>query len=721
MARDPRVESLYDAFQLFKDRCFLSDYSLLWPDKSIWTVENLNELIKLFIKEAIFGSNLSFDEKFDQQLQGAPTELWALVADLYYIYCLPSSYIKFETKFRYIQESARKAAYRVPPLENPVWEPLKHGFSRTSLKYHYKYAQFWLIIYLALKVKKSDNPAEIFSNHELFRDTLDGILEEIPNPADRAVDMRHALLHLAFPEQYERIISTRDKELIVQTYQDRVSGETSEDLDQAILQIRESMEAEYETDGDVIFDFYDNLKSEWRPAKESSEETPVERPEVSLQPLRDKDVARVQEIFKHTKNAVLYGPPGTGKTYIAQKVVETMIALQLQRGPSDAVNLQHTIEDLTFYEVLALSMYSAGSHKAFSVSEIEQQRVVQAKLAFSQVKHPKNSIWAYLQSHTAPESETVKTAKRFAPYLFDKDQSSCWVLTESGREYIVENLAEPLERLQGKQEKQTKFEDFIEWVTFHQSFAYEDFVEGLRPVTSDEDPSLISYEIVPGAFRRICTRAANDGDNLYFLVIDEINRGNIAKVFGELITLLEDDKRASLKVRLPYSGDLFTVPSNLHIIGTMNTADRSIALLDIALRRRFAFAEIMPRPDLLAGIAVEAEGTSVRLDAILRKLNDEITQHIDRDHQIGHSYFLQIAGEDPENRLERLDFVWNYQILPLLEEYFYGQRDRLADVLANFTTPIEIETEGQEVQNLAFGRVFGDDLVYALSKWVGSN
>ena len=532
------------------------------------------------------------------------------------------------------------------------------------------------------------------------------------------IDMRHALLHLAFPEQYERIISTRDKELIAQTYQDRVTGEASEDLDLALRQIRESMETQYKTGDETIFDFYDNLKSEWRPAKEASDDTPADRPEA---PHRDKDTASVQEIFKHTRNVILYGPPGTGKTYIAQKVAEAMIAPQLHQAPSEAIHLQHAIEGLTFYDVLALSMYTSGSRKAFSVPEIEQQRIVQAKLRISQVKHPKNSIWSYLQAHTDPESETVKTTKRFVPYLFDKDQSSCWVLTESGREYVVENLAEPLERVQGKQEKQTKLEDFVEWVTFHQSFAYEDFVEGLRPVTSEEDPSVVSYEIVPGAFRRICTRAANDNKNLYFLVIDEINRGNIAKILGELITLLEDDKRAMLKVRLPYSGDLLTVPSNLYIIGTMNTADRSIALLDVALRRRFAFAEIMPRPDLLAGVHVEAEGASVELDAVLRKLNAEIAHHIDRDHQIGHSYFLQIASLDPKNRLERLDFAWNYQILPLLEEYFYGQRDQLADVLANFTTPIEIETEGQDVQNLALGSVFGDDLVYALSKWVGQN
>jgi 5-methylcytosine-specific restriction protein B len=111
----------------------------------------------------------------------------------------------------------------------------------------------------------------------------------------------------------------------------------------------------------------------------------------------------------------------------------------------------------------------------------------------------------------------------------------------------------------------------------------------------------------------------------------------------------------------------------------------------------------------------------VQLDAVLQKLNEEITRHIDRDHQIGHSFFLQIDNEDPEKRLERLDFTWNHQILPLLEEYFYSQRDKLAEILADFTTSVEIEAEGQEAQNLPVGHLFGPDLVYALSKWVGSD
>ncbi|HPS28640.1 MAG TPA: AAA family ATPase, partial [bacterium] len=149
------------------------------------------------------------------------------------------------------------------------------------------------------------------------------------------------------------------------------------------------------------------------------------------------------------------------------------------------------------------------------------------------------------------------------------------------------------------------------------------------------------------------------------LIIDEINRGNISRIFGELITLIEEDKRdGMLTVKLPYSQEDFTVPSNLFIIGTMNTADRSIALLDIALRRRFTFFRFDPRPELV-------EFKKAR--EIMEKLNEEIVKSKGKDFQIGHSYFMKVKDE------KKLKAVIDFKIKPLLEEYFVNDPNKLKE------------------------------------------
>ncbi len=224
---------------------------------------------------------------------------------------------------------------------------------------------------------------------------------------------------------------------------------------------------------------------------------------------------------------------------------------------------------------------------------------------------------------------------------------------------------------------QLKQEDRIELVTFHQSFGYEEFVEGIRPHIDSKSQN-VSYKIEDGVFKKICDHADKNHSKNFVLIIDEINRGNISAIFGELITLIEESKRQgkdeAITATLPYSQTPFGVPNNLHIIGTMNTADRSIALLDTALRRRFRFEEMMPDYVLLKEISVG----EVKIGELLKAMNERIEFLYDRDHQIGHSYFLRLQ-ENP--KIETLMDIFRHEILPLLQEYFYDDWAKIDCVL----------------------------------------
>ena len=187
----------------------------------------------------------------------------------------------------------------------------------------------------------------------------------------------------------------------------------------------------------------------------------------------------------------------------------------------------------------------------------------------------------------------------------------------------------------------------------------------------------MEYPVKPGIFKKLCERADKDNDNKYVLIIDEINRGNVSQIFGELITLIEPDKRLGneneLTAKLPYSQEEFGVPNNLYIIGTMNTADRSVEALDTALRRRFSFEEMMPNPSLLNTVTIH--GLSVGLEDLLNVINQRIVLLKDREHQIGHSYFMKCKD------LADLKAVFKNNIVPLLQEYFYGNYYNIGLVL----------------------------------------
>jgi len=234
----------------------------------------------------------------------------------------------------------------------------------------------------------------------------------------------------------------------------------------------------------------------------------------------------------------------------------------------------------------------------------------------------------------------------------------------------------------------------ISFVTFHQSYGYEEFIEGLRPlIRNAENPtsspsSNVQYEIRPGVFKKICDEAEKSNQN-FVIIIDEINRGNMSKIFGELITLIEDDKRKAISVTLPYSHQTFFVPKNLYIIGTMNTADRSLANVDTALRRRFHFLPMMPDASVLEELN-DTPIKKIKIGEMLRIINKRIEALYDREHTIGHAYFTKLLSNkvegkpyEEEEKFKDLQQIFKNKVIPLLEEYFFDDWAKIRLVLGD--------------------------------------
>jgi len=327
-----------------------------------------------------------------------------------------------------------------------------------------------------------------------------------------------------------------------------------------------------------------------------------------------------------------------------------------------------------------------------------------------------------LEGH--PEEELL-IFQKFDTLLEHKGQIILYGPPGSGKTWLAKEYV-------GKRVPDGREYERTEFVTFHPAFSYEDFVEGIKPVTQ-EDPNTgkkeLLFRVEEGVFKRIARNAYNAlltwagiskewGENYgvpnltpeevqqmryklktaketmpkFYLIIDEINRGDIAKIFGELITLLEKDKRLFMEHEtltiLPYSKKRFGVPPNLYIIGTMNTSDRSIALIDVALRRRFGFVEMMPDYEVLKREIIKPADENIKdlaeiAISALEILNHRIVKEYDRDHQIGHSYYIRLKEHlDNESEfLRELKMIWFYEILPLLQEYFYDTPEKLKNVL----------------------------------------
>lgn len=265
---------------------------------------------------------------------------------------------------------------------------------------------------------------------------------------------------------------------------------------------------------------------------------------------------------------------------------------------------------------------------------------------------------------------------------------------------LIEDLSETQKRVIDGDESSA---GIVRMCCFHPAYGYEDFLEGYRPRTVNGQ---VAFDLRDGVFKQLCRDAVESPEQKFYLIVDEINRGDIPRIFGELLTTLEKDKRGK-RIVLPVSQEVFTVPQNVFLIGTMNTADRSISLLDAALRRRFGFIEMMPDGSVLAN----AEIAGVPLRAWFNALNERIREHVGRDArnlQIGHSYLMQ-AGKALRD-MASLKRAIRDDIIPLLEEYCYEDYATLGLILGDEL----VDVQRQRIQHHLFDDGQEDNLVQAL-------
>lgn len=423
-------------------------------------------------------------------------------------------------------------------------------------------------------------------------------------------------------------------------------------------------------------------------------------------------------------NIIYTGVAGTGKTYQLLQIAKAYTDY-LPKTNNEAL-LGQLLQTLSWREVVCLIFLDFQSKKQelVKVPEMVSHEFFVTKAAQNaRENHLSNTAWAVLQTHSPTDSTTVISKNRASQAYFDKDNTGAWYLLPESLPLLSE-LTQQLAEFQQAQrdnhagQAQNFSQQRFSMVSFHQAYGYEEFVEGIRPVMAaathasngqanhrqtninetNNSSSQMSYAIQNGAFLTLCQRAASNPEQRYAMLIDEINRANVSRVFGELLSLIEPDKRAgmtnTMTVNLAYSGRPFSVPANVDIYATMNTQDHSLVPLDMALRRRFRFIECSPQPELLPIINLktdsEADHTTeatetIDLAKLLMGLNHRITQMLGADAQLGHAFLWSV------DNLEQLQSVLIEQIIPQLAQAANGQVAMLQYIFKDEQQPLSAQ------------------------------
>ena len=685
MSRFEGSERILAAAESWKQVCLLDEGSL-FSEHGLWTRGNFEELRRLFVENPDDSKDPSFLDRLERQLEPGSQDakcLWAEMVWVYRLIVAPGS-VAADTKRQQIARVWGWSGRKFPEghdlvsrdvLGVGVVDPGPAYNSYAWLEYRFFVDSMWVWFSLDRRHRNA-----LLGDPWGFAEWLDGT-EHAENRA-----FRHAMLFLLFPDNFEPIVSSRNKVKIVTTLHDGGVPEASNTvaLDRALVAVRERLEED-----NPGFHFYHSpVRELWQGETGDLEVAEVTGKTTTTTAARRPPSASL--------NTILYGPPGTGKTYrTASRCVHICDGRVFEgdalRERYDALMAEGRVRFVTFHQSYGYEEFVEG------IRPVEQDGQIVYRVEPGILKSLANAA----RDASATPDKTSAGLTDFDALFETLRDGPLPKAVETKRdrvEYIMDKIAgvDALQfTRQDKRRRVNRDELARLWDNLSKTpngLPHPDQLTTSRIVDAVDKGADATYIWI--AYRELyglMTPPSAPGTGspaaetpAFVLVIDEINRANISKVMGELITLLEEDKREGaaneVTVTLPHSRELFTLPPNLHVLGTMNTADRSIALLDTALRRRFDFEEVAPEPSQLADAG---RRTGVDLPRVLTVINERLEYLVDRDHLIGHAWLM--GARDRAS----LDDIMRRKVIPLIAEYFYDDWNNVRAVLGGSDAFVE--------------------------------